>query len=110
MHAGLKKWFKAVLIAIMAAMVCTSGRSAYCAADTGEELDKFLEEFVAKREKLRDYSARFTQIRTSALFDDEETSKGRVYYMRPAKILWDYRSPDVMKLLVRDRVLSIYIE
>jgi outer membrane lipoprotein-sorting protein len=110
MHAGLKKWFKVMLIAVMATMVCTSARSAYCTADTDKALDKFLEEFVAKREKLLDYSARFTQTKTSTLFDEEETSNGRVFYLRPARILWDYRSPDAMQLLVKDRVLSIYIK
>jgi outer membrane lipoprotein carrier protein len=110
MYDGLRKWGKVMLIAVVAALIPISGESASGAADTDKTLDKFLEEFVAKRQKLGDYSARFTQIKKSALFDEEETSKGRVFYLRPGRILWDYTSPDVMKLLVKDRILSIYIE
>jgi len=77
---------------------------------TDAKVEAFLEEFVAKREKLNDYSARFAQTKVSTLFDEKEVSEGRVYYLRPGKILWDYRSPDVMKVLVQGRVLSIYIE
>jgi outer membrane lipoprotein-sorting protein len=80
------------------------------AAKTDPKVEAFLEEFVAKREKLDDYSARFTQTKVSTLFDEREVSKGTVYYLRPGRIMWDYRSPDVMKVLVKDRVLSIYIE
>jgi len=110
MHPGLRNWFKAVLMAVVAALIPISAESASGAADTDKTLDEFLEEFVAKREKLLDYSARFTQTKTNTLFGEEETSKGRVFYLRPGRILWDYTSPDAMKLLVKDRVLSIYIE
>jgi len=79
------------------------------AAEADDKVEAFLKEFVAKREKLDDYSARFTQTKVSTLFDEKEVSKGRVYYLRPGRILWDYRSPDVMKVLVEGRVLSIYI-
>ena len=75
-----------------------------------DEVDAFLKEFVAKRERMQDYSANFKQTKVSTLFDETEVSTGRVYYKRPGKILWDYRSPDVMKVLVKERVLSIYIE
>ena len=110
MGACLKRYVMVILLGVMATLVCLPGKSTPYASETDEELDRFLEEFVAKREKLRDYSARFTQIKVSSLFDEEETSRGRVYYLRPGRILWDYRSPDAMKLLVKDRVLSIYIE
>jgi outer membrane lipoprotein carrier protein len=108
--AGTRQWAGLMFVCAMACFVCESAVAAEDAAKTDDKVEAFLEEFVAKREKLDDYSARFTQTKVSTLFDEKEVSEGRVYYLRPGKILWDYRSPDVMKVLVQGRVLSIYIE
>jgi len=98
------------IYALVVSLVCACAITPSLASNTDDEADAFLREFVAKREELKDYSARFTQTKVSALFDEREVSKGNVYYLRPGRILWDYRSPDVMKVLVKERVLSIYIE
>jgi len=90
------------------ALVCVSVTAPGSSAD--DKVDAFLKEFVTKRDKMEDYSAEFKQTKVSTLFDETEVSTGKVYYKRPGKILWDYRSPDVMKVLVKERVLSIYIE
>ena len=109
MQARLTRWVR-VLLLCAAALAYTSGKGGPRASNAEEEVDEFLREFVAKRERLRDYSARFTQTKRSSLFDETEVSTGMVYYLRPGKILWDYRSPDVMKVLVKHRTVSIYIE
>jgi len=97
-------------LCFVVSLVCATVMAAARGADADDEVDAFLKEFVAKRETMHDYSANFKQTKVSTLFDETEVSTGRVYYKRPGKILWDYRSPDVMKVLVKERVLSIYIE
>ncbi len=108
----INRWTGLTFVSLMTYLVCPSVLAAEEAAPakTDPKVEAFLEEFVAKREKLDDYSARFTQTKVSTLFDEKEVSKGTVHYLRPGRIMWDYRSPDVMKVLVKDRVLSIYIE
>ena len=104
------KRVRVIVHCLLASFVFASGAVAEHVSSSGNEVEAFLKEFVAKREKMSDYSARFTQTKVSTLFDETEVSKGRMHYRRPSKILWDYRSPDVMKVLVKGRVLSIYIE
>ena len=108
--AGIGQWAGLVFVCLMSLFVITVAAAADEAAETDDKVEAFLKEFVTKREQLEDYSARFTQTKVSTLFDEKEISRGRVYYLRPGRILWDYRSPDVMKVLVEGRVLSIYIE
>ncbi len=91
-------------------LICISAMALANGSSADDNVDAFLNEFVTKREKMQDYSANFKQTKVSTLFDETEVSTGRVYYQRPGKILWDYRSPDVVKVLVNERVLSIYIE
>ena len=105
-HKGASIISACIVLSFIFGPTIAAGR----AADTSNEVDAFLKEFVTKREKLQAYSAKFKQTKVSTLFDETEVSTGRVYYQRPGKILWDYRSPDVMKVLVKERVLSIYIE
>jgi outer membrane lipoprotein carrier protein len=96
-------------VCFIAWLVCASVMAPALGSGADDDVDTFLKEFVTKRERMRDYSANFKQTKVSTLFDETEVSTGRVYYQRPGKILWDYRSPDVMKVLVKERVLSIYI-
>jgi len=109
-RAGTSQWAGLMFVCLIAPLLYASAMAATDASASDDKVEAFLKEFVAKREKLDDYSARFTQTKVSTLFDEKEVSKGRVYYLRPGRIMWDYRSPDVMKVLVKGRVLSIYIE
>ena len=74
------------------------------------KVDAFLKEFSSKRDTLGDYRAEFKQIKKNALFDDIHLSRGKVYYLKPRRILWDYLTPDPMKLLVQAQKVYMYIE
>jgi outer membrane lipoprotein-sorting protein len=97
-------------ISALAILPCAVSGATEFSPTPNTQVGEFLNEFVAKREKLNDYVAKFTQKKVSRLFNETETSTGAVYYKRPGRILWDYRLPDVMKVLVKERVVSIYTE
>ena len=74
------------------------------------ELDKFLAEFDAKRKLFQDYRATFSQIKFNRLFNEfSEPATGTLSYKKPGRALWDYRSPDKMTVLLRERRVHMYI-
>jgi len=74
------------------------------------ELEKFLAEFDDKRTTLEDYRATFRQRKYNRLFNEfSEPATGELSYKRPGRVQWDYRSPDEMTVLLRDRRVYLYI-
>jgi len=74
------------------------------------ELEKFLAEFDNKRRTFKDYRATFRQQKYNRLFNEfSEPATGMLRYKKPGRALWDYRSPDEMTVLLRDRRVHVYI-
>lgn len=97
----------AVILALTV-LACATGEEQK--APPASKVDAFLEEFASKRDTLGDYRAEFKQIKKNALFDDIHLSRGEVYYLKPRRILWDYLTPDPMKLIVQAQKVYMYIE
>lgn len=64
--------------------------AAFSAADESA-IDKFFAEFVAKREHIESLQATFTQVNVTP--DDTLRYEGRVAYVRPRRILFEYFDP-----------------
>ena len=105
--------------AVLAVLLIGVSRYAMCAAQLPEpasahqitvELDEFLAEFDEKRKLFQDYRATFIQIKYNQLFNEfSEPASGTLIYKKPGRALWDYRSPDKMTVLLRDRRVHMYI-
>lgn len=57
-------------------------------------LDEVLAQHCRAREAVVTLKAQFTQIKIFTLFDEEEKSKGVLYFSNPQRICWQYSEPD----------------
>lgn len=73
------------------------------------DLETVLQRFHEAQERTSTLVADFTQVKSSSLLTQEETSKGRLYYSKPDKFLWAYTEPDDTLMLINgDTMLTWY--
>jgi outer membrane lipoprotein-sorting protein len=69
--------------------------------------DPTLEEVLASHCRAREATvtlkAKFDQTKVFTLFDEEETSKGVVYYAQPSRICWQYSKPDQSSTVINEQ-------
>ncbi|MEW6570634.1 MAG: outer membrane lipoprotein carrier protein LolA [Nitrospirota bacterium] len=59
-------------------------------------------------EKIEDLSGNFTQKSHIKDLNRTESFSGQFFIKRPAKIRWDYKSPDAQEILIKNGTLIIY--
>lgn len=69
------------------------------APDLPAEVDRVVANLQASYDDIRDLQATFTQESTQIALGDTRTSSGRVYFLRPGRMVWDY---DDQRRLVLD--------
>lgn len=60
----------------------------------GPTLEEVLDSHCRAREATTALKAKFNQTKVFTLFDEEETSKGVLYFAQPGRICWQYSQPD----------------
>jgi outer membrane lipoprotein-sorting protein len=77
------------LIAVLAGLVFPA------AAPAGPPtLDEIIAEHCRARAECATVTANFKQTKVFTLFDEQETSSGKLFYARPDRICWQYEKPD----------------
>jgi outer membrane lipoprotein carrier protein len=74
----------------------------------GDALDLFLDSFEKRYEEARDLRARFVQQSYLASLDREETSSGRLLYLRPGRFRWEIESPEPHVLATDGKALRMF--
>ncbi|MFD2831688.1 LolA family protein [Christiangramia antarctica] len=74
---------------------------------TPSEKDAFQHKVLEKAGKLESLSADFAQNRSMEMMDGEAESKGKIYFMAPNQLKWEYHQPYNYQLLFIDSKLFI---
>ncbi len=74
----------------------------------GDALDLFLDRFEKRYEEAPDLRARFVQQSYIASLDREETSRGRLLYLRPGRFRWEIESPEPHVLATDGKALRMF--
>ena len=71
-------------------------------------LQAVLQKMGAVQETVTTLTADFVQRRTSPLLAEPSVSRGRFYFEAPDSVLWRYREPREMEVLIKDGVAITY--
>jgi outer membrane lipoprotein carrier protein len=74
----------------------------------GDELELLLDRFEARYEAMRDLKASFVQQSYVASLGREETSRGRLLYLRPGRFRWEIESPDPHTIVTDGEALRMF--
>lgn len=74
-------------------------------ADLQSEIDGI----QARYEKLVDFKAQFVQESRLQAASTGEGARGEVFFQKPGKMRWSYKSPDVQEILIRDGTFWQYV-
>ncbi len=91
-----------VLVAFWMARVCHAN------GPDESEADAFLSALERQRSKVETYKADFIQKKNIAIFDQEKTSTGAVFYKAPRRMIWKYQTPDKTQMRVMGEEISFY--
>ena len=69
----------------------------------GPTLEEVLASHCRAREATTALKAKFNQTRVFTLFDEEETSKGMLYFAQPGRICWQYSQPDKSSTVINEQ-------
>jgi outer membrane lipoprotein carrier protein len=74
----------------------------------GDALEMLLDRFQTRYEAMRDLQARFVQQSYIASLGREETSTGRLLYLRPGRFRWEVESPEPHVLVTDGEALRMF--
>ena len=66
-----------------------------------DEFDSLIETLEAHRQTIKSFESAFKQTRVILPFMDEEKAEGNFYYLYPDKIIWEFKSPEKNKIIVK---------
>jgi outer membrane lipoprotein-sorting protein len=75
----------------------------------GLSANAILEKMEEAGKHIKGLKAGFHQTRTYALFDDKSDSLGTLYFKKPAKMLWQYQSPDKNSIYISEKQALMYL-
>lgn len=73
-----------------------------------EEALEIADKVQATYDKVKDYTANFTQEYTSVSMGSTRASEGRVFFKKPGKMRWDYAKPDERYMISDGKSLWVY--
>ena len=79
---------------------------AFCAQ---AELDQCVSKLEKKYEAMNDFQARFEQETLSSSIKQVQRAEGSVYFKKGGKMLWDYKTPAVQKIILDGQNLWFYL-
>lgn len=74
---------------------------------TPTERSNFTQTVAHKAETLENFSGDFTQTKHIGMMKEEAVSTGKMYYLAPNMLKWEYKNPYNYKLLFKDNQLFI---
>ncbi len=101
-------FLRSPLLPLMAVVALTVFLADSSARANGVDADSFLHTLETQRGKVDTFAARFVQKKTLALFDEQKTSAGAVFYKAPRRMIWKYETPDNTQMLIDGRAVSFY--
>jgi outer membrane lipoprotein-sorting protein len=93
------KWIDCVVVSalLLSTLLPTALRAG------GPTLDEVLANHCRARETTATLKARFDQTKVFTLFEEEEKSKGVVYFAQPGRICWQYSQPDQSSTVINEQ-------
>ncbi len=88
---------------LLIALTCPAG-----AEPAGKELDSILTSVEKRYETARGFSANFTQESTLKAIGITDYARGSAVFSRPAKMRWEYESPERQEIITDGTKLWIY--
>ncbi len=76
----------------------------------GERFDALVARTHYEQGKLRTLQARFVQLKQSELLLEPEESTGMVWYRLPNQVRWDFETPTILSVLVKDREMTTWYQ
>ncbi len=96
---------KSVLLIIATTIMLVS--SSVFSVDN-DELNEILKGFDSAQKDANSIAADFVQVKTLSLLEEPTESKGKFYYSKPDKFLWEYTVPSEAYLLMNGDSLTSY--
>ena len=98
-------------VVLASAIVASPLPAAEKAKTQSPALSDVLTRFDAVQAKVRTLSADFTETTRSPLLKEPIVAKGRFFLTKPASVMWEYKSPEVMRfVLANDEYIGLFPE
>jgi len=72
---------------------------------TADQVEKLLQETTSQYETIETLAASFTQVRSTRLLKKPAVTKGKFYYEKPAKFLWQFTDPYTISVMSEGKFL-----
>lgn len=96
-----------LVLTFLGALGLVAGASWADAPEAPGSLGGLLERIRERQREVQTLTARFVQIRTSELLAAPERSEGQLWYARPDRARWEYRTPRAVSLWIdRERMVT----
>ncbi len=93
------------LLLLAAVLIFLTLQPAFCAQS---EIDKCVARLEKSYEKMQDFYAVFEQETHLSAIKRVEKGKGEVYFKKPGRMLWQYQTPEVQKIILDGKNLWLY--
>lgn len=77
-------------------------------ASQSEPLNKIIQGLQTYLNTSNDFAATFVQESELKSFNEKQIAEGKVYFMKPGKMKWEYQKPELQTIVVNNKKVWIY--
>jgi outer membrane lipoprotein carrier protein len=102
-HQFMKHFFRAACAALLVLLVSMPASAAQ------SEIDRCVKNLEKQYGTMKDFHADFEQETQLASIKRVEKGSGAVWFKKPGKMLWEYKTPQVQKIILDGKTLWFYV-